>query len=214
MYTYHAQLSIPCGLGCSGGRRPETFPFTPVRLLLLNLHPRFNFSLWRPCSSGLLLPTAEGDKRRIEINGMAAVLKIVYLIWLLEAKLYANFNWGIWTCKYSTGKYILCAEVKSTRSVFLTPDISQAWQKSGLETKSDLNLKQKLKITTSSSASVTEQTTCFRLFGWSIFNLWGSGFVRLNQEMFPEKQLWHIRHAHMCRQWQTALKSSVSEVEK
>lgn len=81
---------IPCGLGCSGGRRPETLPFTPVRLLLLNLYPRLNFSLWRLCSSGLWLPTAAEEKRRMGIKWFQ---KQFVLSNCLEAILCANFSW-------------------------------------------------------------------------------------------------------------------------
>ncbi len=74
--------------------------------------------------------------------------------------------------------------MKCKRSVFCAPDISQGRYKSGLETQSDLNLKQRLKITTSSSESITEQTQCVRLFGWSIFNLWGSILFASNKKCF------------------------------
>lgn len=134
--------SLPCGLGCSGGRLSETLPFTPVWLLLLNLHPRFNFAFGRPCSSGLLLPTAAGDKRRMEIKGMVAISKAVYLIYCKSHTVcrlqLSNMNMQIQASGF-------CAEVKCKRSVFCAPDLSQGWYKSGLETKSDFNLKQKAK---------------------------------------------------------------------
>lgn len=99
-------ISIPCGLGCNGGRRPETLPFTPVRLLLLNLHPRLNFSLRWPCSSGLLLPTAAGEKKGMEINGVVAI-SIAVLSNCFKAMLSANFSWVSRTCKYSTNSVLV-----------------------------------------------------------------------------------------------------------
>lgn len=177
--------SLPCGLGCSGGRWSETLPFTPVWLLLLNLHPRFNFSFGRPCSPGLLLPTAAGDKRRMEINGMEIpISKAVYLIY---CKSHTVCRLQLSNMNMQIGFWLLCRSEMQEVCFFVLLISVRAGIKVALKLKGTSTWNKKLKITTSSSASIAEQTKCFRLFGWSIFNLWGSFFVHLNQEMFPEK---------------------------